>query len=85
MPDDVKLIEPDWCENCHAHIVPMGVGEMLLSWACWFLTMNWPDRWFANRAHLAVLPWAGNIAYRCTCLRNQRITALRARGQSQGD
>lgn len=64
--------EPGWCDKCHAHIIPMGWAELAWSWLCWHVVMHWPYRFFANRAHLAILPWAGNIAYRCTCLRNQR-------------
>jgi hypothetical protein len=71
--------EPPWCESCHTHIIPMGLAEYCWSGVCWFLVMHWPDRFFMSRPHAAILPWAGNIAYRCTCWSNQRPAAsLRA-------
>jgi hypothetical protein len=45
----------------------MGFAELLWSWVCWHLVMHWPNRFFMSRLHAAVLPWAGNIAFRCTC------------------
>ena len=79
----VELAEPSWCDKCHAHVIPMGLGEYLWSWACWHITMHWPHRFFMSRPHAAILPWSGNIAYRCVCIRNQRF-ALRASASSEG-
>ena len=75
-----RASEPDWCGKCHAPIIPRGAAELAWSWLCWWLVMRWPDRWFVNRAHMAILPWAGNIAFRCTCWSNQG----RARAKEQG-
>lgn len=60
--------EPAWCDTCHAHIIPMSRWERSVSRVCYWLAMHWPH-WLAfTKPHYAILPWAGNYAYRCFCM-----------------
>jgi CBS domain containing-hemolysin-like protein len=61
--------DPTWCDKCFGPRIPFTMAEWCWSWVCWFVVLRWPDRWFMNRVHAAILPWAGSIAYRCTCTR----------------
>lgn len=66
-----RIAEPEWCEKCFGPVIVMPLWERALSRVCWWLAMHWPDRFFATKPHLAILPWAGNIAYRCHCRKGQ--------------
>ena len=63
-------LEPPWCDKCHAHIIPMGLGELLWSRICFRLVMWWPVGLLMSPPCVQMLPWAGNIAFRCSCLAN---------------
>jgi len=62
--------ETAFCETCHNAIIAMPLWERALSRICWTLAMHWPYRWFMSKPHAAILPWAGNYAYRCFCRRS---------------
>ena len=67
---DNLMEKPAWCEKCHAHIIPIGLAELLWSRIAFRLVMWWPVRFLMSPPCVQMLPWAGNIAWRCSCFAN---------------
>lgn len=61
------LDEDGQCRPCHGPILPKTRLGMIRDYICYIIVLHWPYRFFGSRPHLAILPYAGNHAFTCTC------------------
>ena len=60
------------CETCHAPVMGRSDLELDLSHIAYWLVLKWPLGWF-ERLWFALLPWAGSIAFGCSCRDKNRL------------
>jgi hypothetical protein len=70
------------CETCHAPIMGVSDLELDLSHIAYWLVMKWPLGWF-ERVWFALLPWAGTIAYACSCRNKNRAAIAKATAEQE--
>ncbi len=67
----------DYCDPCNGPVLGRGDLILDLSWIAHWLWLHLPDWLIWNRVGFAILPWAGNIAFACSCRDKNREHRLR--------
>ncbi len=64
---DAWLDEPGQCRPCRGPVVRKTKLGMIRDYVCYVAVLWWPLRFFMRGPMPALLPYAGNHAFTCTC------------------